>query len=91
MLGITFQQKPTHLFTADQTFTLADAPRNTALKLISIDGGRQVRHRLTELGLVPGVTLKIVQDQGGPILVAVHNTRLAIGRGMAQKIHVKLQ
>ncbi len=90
MLGIRFHSDTTSTPTINQTLPLADAPRNTPLKLISIEGGRQLRHRLTEMGLVPGVTLKIVQDQGGPILVAVHNTRLAIGRGMAQKIQVKL-
>jgi len=89
MLGISFSPKQSQTYPADHTFTLANAPRNVPLTLLSIDGGRQLRHRLTEMGLVPGVTVKIVQDQGGPILVAVHNTRLAIGRGMAKKIQVK--
>ncbi len=88
MFGFRFHADTAPSATA-KTFNLAEAPRNTPLKLIAIEGGRQLRHRLTEMGLVPGVTLKIVQDQGGPILVAVHNTRLAIGRGMAQKIQVE--
>lgn len=89
MLGISFSPKQTQTTPAEKNFTLANAPRNVPLKLLAIDGGRHLRHRLTEMGLVPGATLKIVQDQGGPILVAVHNTRLAIGRGMAAKIKVQ--
>ncbi len=57
--------------------------------LVEIMSGRGVRHRLTELGLIPGVELKVVQDEGGPLLLAVHDSRLALGRGMAHKIMVQ--
>ncbi len=90
MLGIQFHRKTPPVNIINKIFRLSDAPQNTILKLVSIDGGRQVRHRLTELGLVLGIELRIVQNHGGPILVAVHNTRLAIGRGMADKIQVRL-
>lgn len=59
------------------------------VKLVQIKAGRRLRHRLTELGLTPGVGLEIVQDQGGPLLLAVRDTRLALGRGMAHKIMVQ--
>ena len=57
--------------------------------LVEIMAGHRVRHRLTELGLTPGVELQIVQDEGGPLLLAVHDSRLALGRGMAHKIMVQ--
>jgi ferrous iron transport protein A len=59
-----------------------------SVKLVQILAGRRLRHRLTELGLTPGVELTVMQDQGGPMLVSVYNSRLALGRGMAQKILV---
>ncbi|MFC1976308.1 ferrous iron transport protein A [Chloroflexota bacterium] len=59
------------------------------VKLVDIAAGRRLRHRLTELGLTPGVELKVMQDEGGPLLLAVHDTRLALGRGMAHKIIVQ--
>jgi ferrous iron transport protein A len=59
------------------------------VKLVGITAGRRLRHRLTELGLTPGVELKVMQDKGGPLLLAVHDTRLALGRGMAHKIIVQ--
>jgi ferrous iron transport protein A len=59
-----------------------------SVKLVEIIAGRRLRHRLTELGLTPGVELTVMQDQGGPMLVSVYDSRLALGRGMAQKILV---
>jgi len=44
---------------------------------------------LTELGLTPGVEFKVIQAQGGPVLLAVRDARLALGHGMAQKILVE--
>lgn len=59
------------------------------VKLIQIEGGRRLRHRLTELGLTPGRELVVMQDEGGPLLLAVQDSRLALGRGMAHKILVQ--
>jgi ferrous iron transport protein A len=60
-----------------------------SVKLVRIAAGRRLRRRLTELGLIPGVEFKIMQDEGGPLLLAVKDTRLALGRGMAHKIIVR--
>jgi ferrous iron transport protein A len=59
------------------------------VKLVDIAARGRLRHRLTELGLTPGVELKVLQDKGGPLLLAVNDTRLALGRGMAHKIMVQ--
>jgi ferrous iron transport protein A len=60
-----------------------------SVRLVRIAAGHRLRRRLTELGLIPGVELKIMQDEGGPLLLAVKDTRLALGRGMAHKIIVQ--
>jgi ferrous iron transport protein A len=60
------------------------------VRLKHIDAGRRLTHRLMELGLTPGVNLTIVQDSGGPLLVSVRDSRVALGRGMAHKVRVEL-
>ena len=69
---------------------LSQAPIGRPLILDNIDGGRKFNHRLIELGLTPGVRLRILQDSGGPLIIAVRDSRLALGRGMAKKIFVSL-
>ncbi len=59
------------------------------LHIRSIGGGRNLSKRLAEMGLYPGSTIKIISNQGGPVIIAVGETRLAIGRGMAAKIFVR--
>ena len=54
------------------------------------DGGRGLRQRLTEIGLVRGTRVRVVKnDMGGPLIVSIGEGRLAIGRGMALKIMVE--
>jgi Fe2+ transport system protein FeoA len=59
------------------------------VRLVEITAGQRLRRRLTELGLIPGTELKVMQANGGPLLLAVHDSRLALGRGMAHKIMVE--
>ncbi len=72
-------------------FPLAMAKVGEELRLKSIHGGEKLVHRLTALGLTPGVTFSIVQDNGGPLLVSVMDSRIALGRGMAQKVMVSMK
>ena len=45
--------------------------------------------RLSSLGFTPGARVTMVQNFGrGPIIVMVRGTRIALGRGEAQKIIV---
>ncbi len=67
---------------------LSTAPRQQALTGVKVAAGRRATHRLTEMGLTPGVEVKIVQDNGGPLLLAVRGSRLAIGRCLAHKVLV---
>ena len=61
------------------------------VELLAVHGGWGIRRRLAEMGLNPGVKIRVMQSNfwGGPIIVAVRDTRLALGRGMAHKIMVK--
>jgi ferrous iron transport protein A len=55
-----------------------------------IEGGRTFLSRLATLGFTPGARLRVVQNFGrGPIIVALRDTRVALGRGEASKILVE--
>jgi Fe2+ transport system protein FeoA len=68
---------------------LSSVDQGKEVTLIDIDGGRGIRSKLYSMGLVPGVKLTVLRGNcAGPVMVAVKDSRLAIGRGMAQKIIV---
>jgi len=57
--------------------------------IISLAGGRGMQERLISMGLGPGSEIEVVQRGApGPFIVAVKESRLAIGSGMAQRIMV---
>lgn len=74
----------------ENSIPLTQAPIGRLLKLERIDGGHKFRRRLVELGLTPGINLRVLQDSGGPMILAVRDSRLALGRGMAEKLSVVL-
>lgn len=57
--------------------------------LIGITRGRGIRARLAGMGLTPGAKLSVLRTGPGPLMVAVRDTRLALGHGMAHKIIVE--
>ena len=73
----------------NSSFPLTMAVRGQLVRLTKIMAGRKLTHRLTELGLTPGVHFEVLHDHGGPLLLAVRDSRLALGRGMASKIFVE--
>jgi len=70
------------------TSPLSTVMMGQTVRLVSIDAGKKLTHRLTELGLTPGVELMIVHDSGGPLLLSVRDSRVAVGRSMASKLYV---
>lgn len=71
-------------------YPLTFAPRGETVVLTEIRAGEKLRKRLADLGLHIGMQVRVVQgDASGPVILAVQNdARLALGRGMAQKIMV---
>lgn len=56
-----------------------------------IEGGMGIKRKLQAMGIYAGNEIKIIQSLSrGPIIVESGNTRLAIGRGMAEKIEVEI-
>ena len=49
-----------------------------------------MKRRLADLGLNAGMTVKVINGiSQGPLILAVKDSRLAIGRGMAEQIIVE--
>lgn len=69
---------------------LADCPRGRPACLRCLQVDRCIVHRLLELGLTPGVELRVVQDNGGPMLVSVRGSRVALGRDLAENLWVEV-
>ncbi|MCB0071936.1 MAG: ferrous iron transport protein A [Caldilineaceae bacterium] len=44
--------------------------------------------RLADMGIVPGVELTVLQRGGGPMLIAVGDTRVALGKSVARALQV---
>ena len=72
-------------------------PRLTEIKtgvrcfLVRVHGmNRERSQRLSDMGILPGETLKVVSNQGhGPVTISVKGTRMAIGHMMAASLEVK--
>jgi ferrous iron transport protein A len=71
-------------------FPLTMAGRGQTVRLTRITVGRKLTHRLTELGLTPGVKFEVLHEHGGPMLLAGRDWRLALGRSMASQILVEM-
>ncbi|MEM2920986.1 MAG: FeoA family protein [Candidatus Bathyarchaeia archaeon] len=56
-------------------------------------GGLGLQRRLLEMGLTPGTEVMIIKSSpfGGPLEVQVRGSRLAIGRGVAERIYVRVE
>ena len=68
---------------------LSEVGRGKVVTLVGIQGGRHMRAKLFGMGLLPGTTFTVVSRNGhGPVMLKVKETRLAIGRGMAQMMVV---
>jgi ferrous iron transport protein A len=69
---------------------LSLAPAGEPVTIIDVRAGQRLRHRLADLGLIPGTVVKVVQSLGhGPVILAVGDSRLALGRGASHKVLVE--
>ncbi len=70
--------------------TLESVDVRRQARVILIEGGHGVRSHLNTLGIHIGDWLTVVERAPfrGPVLVDVNGTRVAIGRGIANKVKV---
>lgn len=60
-------------------------------QIIEVKAGRQASHRLSALGLRPGIQLVKLSNFAlkGPVTVKVGSSTIALGHGMAEKVIVE--
>lgn len=49
------------------------------------------RKFLEGLGIVPGATVSVVSEMRGNLIVNIKGSRVALNRGVAQQLNVKMQ
>ena len=79
---------------SEQIFPLAFLTTGQKAVVKEIASGRNLRHRLNELGFVRGAEVQVIRNDGcGPLIVSLGNGlgngRLAIGRGATYKVMVE--
>ncbi len=67
---------------------LSLAARGERLEVVGFDGGKASRMRLMDMGLRVGDLIEIINSDG-PIIVNCGGTRLALGKGLADKVRVR--
>ncbi len=71
-------------------FSLAAAAAGERVRVVDIEGGEEMVHRLTGMGLRMGAIARRQNANGfGPVIVSVGPTRLALGRSVAQRVIVE--
>jgi ferrous iron transport protein A len=68
---------------------LSEVSEGQTVNIVRINGGRGIRARLTTMGLLPNTPVMVIRNsRAGPFVVSVKNTKIAIGRGVVDKIVV---
>jgi ferrous iron transport protein A len=65
---------------------LAQVPSGQRVRITGYQGGRMLRARLLALGLNLGREVDIIQNNRGLIIIGLNGGRVALGKGISQKI-----
>ncbi|MHB8070194.1 MAG: FeoA family protein [Desulfobaccales bacterium] len=65
---------------------LAQVPSGQRVRITGYQGGRMFRARLLALGLNLGREVDILQNNRGLIIVGLNGGRVALGKGISQKV-----
>ncbi len=65
---------------------LAQVPTGQRVRITGYQGGRMLRARLLALGLNLGREVDILQNNRGLIIVGLNGGRVALGKGISQKV-----
>lgn len=74
-----------------QSFNLSQMPAGSISKVVAVRGGGRIAQRLMEMGVVPGVSVKVIKSApfGDPIEIRLLGYSLAIRRNEASAIEVE--
>ena len=67
---------------------LTMAKEGEAAEIQRVDGKEDVRRHLENMGFVPGAKVTVISINNGNVIVNIKESRVAISREMANKIHI---
>ncbi len=68
------------------------AKTDSQVEIMRLEGGAEFQKRLTDMGLLTGKDVTVLKAGGeGPVVLAVGESRMGIGAGMAKKIIVRIK
>ncbi|GEM_PF-476571 len=70
------------------TFPLSMADAGAQVRIVALRGGAGLDRRMTEMGLNIGAQVRVLQRQGGGLVVMRGESRFALGGGMAHRVMV---
>ncbi|MGA2071487.1 MAG: ferrous iron transport protein A [Sedimentisphaerales bacterium] len=69
--------------------SLSGVAEGQTVNVIRINGSRGLRVRLTTMGLLPNTQVTVVHNgRSGPFVISVKNSKMALDRGVVDKIMV---
>ena len=75
--------------TGKRSVSLASAKEGEHVHIKGFSGGKEMQTRLATIGLRSGDEVEVITNSGhGPLVLAMNCKRLALGRGIAQKIMI---
>ena len=77
--------------TEKKKIPLAMVQSGQKVRLIKVDSGQGLRGRLMAMGLVTNAEFSVVNNNSGPLIIKIKESKIALGRGMANKIMVSLK
>lgn len=88
--GFVYQM--TTMTIGNSKLALAQLPVGSEARVIAVNGTSRVMRRLLEMGVIPGVTVKVIKAApfGDPIEVRVRGYSLAMRRSEADAIEVQV-
>jgi len=74
----------------NQLMPLALVSPGEVVQVVDVRAGWGLRRRLADMGLTPGVVIRVMNSQmPGPIVIDLRGSRLVLGHGMTQRILVR--
>lgn len=70
---------------------LTDIPNGESARVTGVSGNDQITRRLMEMGIVPGVTVRMVKSApfGDPLEISLRGYNLAVRKSEADQIEVQ--
>lgn len=70
------------------TRSIIDCVSGSSVLINRLDVDSNTFKRLSDLGIFPGAIVKVLSNEGGEMILAVGEARLALDRRLASNVHI---